>query len=195
MSAMNQVNWMMRELEDSARIKLLYAHAEGIRIARSADLMAKALKAGRKVVVFGNGGSAADAQHLAGELVGRFVKERRALPAIALTTDTSILTAVANDYSYEEVFSRQIEGLVQRGDVAIGITTSGNSANVIRGLAKARQKKAVTIAWTGETGGKVKKVAHLTLCVPSKNTQRIQECHLATIHLVCGLVEGALFPR
>lgn len=192
---MQPLEWIIQELQDSARVKLLFAQSQGQIIIQTAQVMAKALKAGHKIVVFGNGGSAADAQHLAGELVGRFVKERRALPAIALTTDTSILTAVANDYSYEEVFSRQVDGLVSRGDVALGITTSGNSPNVIRGLRAAKKRGAATLGWTGENGGKIVKVADMTLRVPSRNTQRIQECHLTTIHLVCGLIEEWLFPK
>jgi len=190
---MSAIPWVKGELLESSRVKQRYAETQADAIVKAARLLIKALRGGRKILVFGNGGSAADAQHFAGEIVGRFGRERRALPAIALTTDTSVLTAIANDYSYAEVFSRQVEGLAVRGDVAIGITTSGNSENVIRGLQAAKQLGAATVAWTGESGGQVQKVADITLRVPSKNTQRIQECHLATIHLMCGLIEDALW--
>ncbi len=192
---MNHLEWIDQELRESAEIKLALANWHGREILIVAERMATALKADKKIVIFGNGGSAADAQHMAGELVGRFVKERRALPAIALTTDTSILTAVGNDYGYEDIFSRQIEGLVRRGDVALGISTSGNSKNVLRGLASAKDQGAFTIGLTGKAGGKLASAANVAIKVPSTNTQRIQESHLTIIHLVCGLIEEMLFPK
>ena len=154
-----------------------------------AERCKEALKAGNKVLFCGNGGSAADAQHLAAELIGRFQKERRSLVSIALTTDTSILTAVANDYGYDEVFARQVEGLGRSGDVLIGISTSGNSANVVKAALKARDTGMHTIAFTGEGGGKLKDICDITFAVPSKVTARIQEMHIMVGHIICELVE------
>ena len=156
-----------------------------------AERICRALQAGKKVVTFGNGGSAADAQHFAAELVARFETERQALPAIALSTDTSVLTAIANDYSYDQIFSRQVQALVQPGDVVIAITTSGNSTNVLEAVREAKRKKAVTIGLTGGTGGKLKAAVDLCVCVPSPRTAHIQECHIALIHAVCALVDQA----
>lgn len=154
-----------------------------------AERCKEALKAGNKVLFCGNGGSAADAQHLAAELIGRFQKERHSLASIALTTDTSILTAVANDYGYDEVFARQVEGLGRSGDVLIGISTSGNSANVVKAALKARDTGMHTIAFTGEGGGKLKDICDITFAVPSKVTARIQEMHIMVGHIICELVE------
>lgn len=154
-----------------------------------AERCKEALKAGNKFLFCGNGGSAADAQHLAAELIGRFQKERRSLASIALTTDTSILTAVANDYGYDEVFARQVEGLGRSGDVLIGISTSGNSANVVKAALKARDTGMHTIAFTGEGGGKLKDICDITFAVPSKVTARIQEMHIMVGHIICELVE------
>lgn len=154
-----------------------------------AERCKEALKAGNKVLFCGNGGSAADAQHLAAELIGRFQKERRSLASIALTTDTSILTAVANDYGYDEVFARQVEGLGRSGDVLMGISTSGNSANVVKAALKARDTGMHTIAFTGEGGGKLKDICDITFAVPSKVTARIQEMHIMVGHIICELVE------
>ena len=154
-----------------------------------AERCKEALKSGNKVLFCGNGGSAADAQHLAAELIGRFQKERRSLASVALTTDTSILTAVANDYGYDEVFARQVEGLGRSGDVLIGISTSGNSANVVKAALKARDTGMHTIAFTGEGGGKLKDICDITVAVPSKVTARIQEMHIMVGHIICELVE------
>ena len=145
-----------------------------------------------KVLIFGNGGSAADSQHIAAELVGRFKKERRALPAVALTTNTSNLTALANDYSYDYVFERQLDALGTKNDVAIGISTSGQAKNVISALKKARQKGMFCIALTGSRGLNLKKITDICLIVPSKNTPRIQEAHITAAHIICELVENAL---
>ena len=153
------------------------------------DAMVRALKAGNKVLAMGNGGSAADAQHLAGELIGRFLEERIALAAIALTADTSILTAVANDYGYEAVFLRQVEGLARSGDVVVGISTSGNSANVISALARAKELRCVTVGLTGADGGEIGKMTDYSLATPSSETPRIQEGHILLIHILCDLVE------
>ena len=162
-------------------------------IEQVARLIVNALAAGRCVYVMGNGGSAADAQHLAGELVGRFEMERRPLPCLALTTDTSVLTSVANDYGVEEVFLKQVQAFAGKGDVVVGISTSGNSANVNRALQEARRKGAVTIGLTGRTGGRMASLCDGLLCVPADHTPRIQEAHQTVIHIICHLAEQELF--
>ncbi|GAB6078768.1 D-sedoheptulose 7-phosphate isomerase [Hydrogenobaculum acidophilum] len=159
------------------------------RIVEVGLIMARALMDGNKILFFGNGGSAADSQHLAAEIVGRYKKERKGLPSIALTTDTSILTAVGNDYGFDTVFERQIEALCMPGDIAIGISTSGNSPNVIRGLMKAHDMGATTIAFTGKQGGKVVDIAHYSFIVPSYDTARIQECHITLGHTLCEIID------
>ena len=176
-------------LEESAQIKRAIAAGNTREIEYMVNLITTAYKAGGKVILFGNGGSAADAQHIAAELVGRFKLDRRPLPAIALTTNTSTLTAVANDCGYEAVFSRQIEALVKKKDVVIGISTSGNSPNVIEAIIMAKLKGAKTIGLTGCNGGKLAEVADLVLAVPSDSTPRIQEAHITIGHIVCELVE------
>ncbi|MCB1064622.1 MAG: D-sedoheptulose 7-phosphate isomerase [Verrucomicrobiae bacterium] len=158
-----------------------------------ADACIESIRNGGKICFFGNGGSAADAQHFAAEFVVRFVRNRRALPSIAFTTDTSILTACANDFGYDDVFARQVEALCRPGDVVIGISTSGTSANVVRGLEAARQiDGVVTVAFTGENGARCAELADHALCVPSPVTARTQECHLIAGHLICDLSEAAL---
>lgn len=154
--------------------------------------MTSALRAGKKVLWCGNGGSAADSQHFAAELVGRFRRERRGLPSIALTTDTSILTAIANDYGYDDVFRRQVEALCVEGDVVVGISTSGNSRNVCAALIEAREMGAFTVAFTGAGGGTMAGLAHAALCIPSKDTARIQEGHILCGHILCDWIEHAL---
>ena len=156
-----------------------------------ADAWLTALRNGKKVLFFGNGGSAADAQHLAAELVVRFRQNRRALPGIALTTDTSILTAHSNDFGFETVFSRQVEALAQPGDVVIGISTSGNSASIMAGLKAAKEAGCVSICFTGAGGGACAPLADLVLHVPSDVTARIQECHMLVGHVLCDWVEAA----
>ena len=159
---------------------------------RAAGVITTALANGGQVLSFGNGGSATDAQHLAGELVGRFLKERRALPAVALTTDAGILTALGNDYGFDAVFVRQIEALGRRGDVAVGITTSGTSPNVTRALVAARERGLTTIALTGRDGGETGRVADVHLNVPSTSTPRVQEVHRTILHVLCELIEKEL---
>jgi D-sedoheptulose 7-phosphate isomerase len=154
-----------------------------------AQAMIATLSAGRKILWCGNGGSAADSQHLAAELVGRFQRDRRGLASIALTTDTSILTAIANDMGFERVFSRQVEAIGAPGDLLVGITTSGNSPNVILALEAARKLKITTVAFTGQGGGKVTQLADHLFAVPSRNTARIQEAHTLAGHAICGWVE------
>jgi D-sedoheptulose 7-phosphate isomerase len=156
---------------------------------RIAEKMTSAILAGHKVLWCGNGGSAADSQHLAAELMGHFRRERRGLPSIALTTDTSILTAIANDYGYERVFERQVEALCTKGDVLVGISTSGSSKNVCAALKSARKSGAFTVAFTGQGGGAMASVAEITLSIASKDTARIQEGHILCGHMLCDWIE------
>jgi D-sedoheptulose 7-phosphate isomerase len=156
---------------------------------RIAEKMTSAILAGHKVLWCGNGGSAADSQHLAAELMGQFRRERRGLPSIALTTDTSILTAIANDYGYERVFERQVEALCTKGDVLVGISTSGSSKNVCAALKSARKSGAFTVAFTGQGGGAMASVAEITLSIASKDTARIQEGHILCGHMLCDWIE------
>lgn len=162
-------------------------------IADTVAMLSEALGAGNKLLVLGNGGSAADAQHFAAEIIGRFKLERSALPAIALTTDSSVLTAIGNDYGFDAVFSRQVEGLGRPGDIVFGISTSGNSPNVLAALAKARELGCRTVALLGRDGGAIKTAADIALIVPSTDTPRIQEGHLTIIHIICDLLEKRLF--
>ncbi|MFC2040650.1 D-sedoheptulose 7-phosphate isomerase [Chloroflexota bacterium] len=185
-------NEIANSLEESAQIKRAIAKSKISEIEHIVKVIIRAYKTGGKVVLFGNGGSAADAQHIAGELVGRFNLNRRALPAIALTANTSTLTAVANDCGYEMVFSRQVEALVNEKDVIVGISTSGNSPNVIKAVKTAKMKGAKTIGLTGGNGGKLAETADLVLIVPSDSTPRIQEAHITIGHIVCELVEREL---
>ncbi|UEG54956.1 D-sedoheptulose 7-phosphate isomerase [Mucilaginibacter daejeonensis] len=150
------------------------------------------LSRGNKVLLFGNGGSASDAQHIAAEFVGRFVKDRRSYPAIALTTDTSALTAIGNDYGFERVFERQVEGLAVKGDVVIGISTSGNSPNVLRGLQYAKKLECAVIGMSGNDGGAMNALCDINLVVPSTITARIQEMHILTGHIICQMVDERL---
>jgi len=174
------------------RALLSDAHFEDM-VAQAALQIVKALCSGGKVIFCGNGGSAADAQHLAAEFTGRYLKERSALPALALHANTSALTAIGNDYGFDRVFARQMEGLGKEGDVAVGISTSGNSPNVLRALEVAKSKSIYTVALTGASGGKMKEVADCTICVPSEETPRIQECHILTGHIICEIAEEMLF--
>lgn len=181
--------------ETSRRVQEEFLKREGEKILEVAKLMAEVFKKGGKLLVFGNGGSAADAQHLAGELVNRFKKERKPLAAIALTTDTSVLTAISNDYDYSLVFAKQVEALGKKGDVALGISTSGNSPNVLKALEVAKDLGLYTVGLSGGEGGKMKGLCDYLILVPSKETPRIQEGHLLFLHLVSELVEEILFPE
>lgn len=164
-------------------------------IARAADICIESILKGGKVILMGNGGSAADAQHIAAELVGRFLKERSAIAGIALTTNTSILTCLGNDYSYDYIFERQMEALGRAGDVAIGISTSGNSENVYRALQKAQAIGIKTIGLLGKDGGKIASVCDLPLIVPSNDTPRIQEIHILIGHILSDEIERAVYER
>jgi len=178
-----------RQLEESARVKQSFPDELIGRIAQFAEKSAAALRAGGKIVFFGNGGSAADALHLAAELVVRLRTERPGLAALALTTNPAALTAAGNDYGFERIFSRQIESLVARNDVLVALSTSGNSPNVIRGVEAGRARGAYLVAFTGETGGQVAGKVDLLLNVPSQDAQRIQECHITIGHIACSLIE------
>jgi len=178
-----------RQLEESARVKQSFSGELIGRIAQFAEKSAAALRGGGKVVFFGNGGSAADALHLAAELVVRLRMERPGLAALALTTNPSVLTAAGNDYGFERIFSRQIESLVARQDILVALTTSGNSPNVIHGVEAGRIRGAYLVAFTGETGGQLVSKVDLLLNVPSEDAQRIQECHITIGHIACGLIE------
>ncbi len=162
-------------------------------IAEMITLLVETFNSGGKLLVMGNGGSAADAQHFVAEIVGRFKMERRGLPAIALSTDTSILTAIGNDYGFDKIFSRQIEALAAPGDLVVGISTSGNSPNVLQALELARKLECRTVGLLGKDGGTIKDVCSLALIVPTHDTPRVQESHITIIHIVCDLLEKRMF--
>jgi D-sedoheptulose 7-phosphate isomerase len=178
---------------DSLEVKRRFFNEHGTDVERAADLIADAFKANGKLLVFGNGGSAADAQHIAGELVNRFLKDRRALPAVALATDGGVLTCIANDTGFENVFARQIEALGTKGDVCLAISTSGKSKNVTVACQQARRQGIVVIGLLGRDGGKAAALCDLALIVPSNDTQRIQETHNLIGHILCELIESHLF--
>jgi D-sedoheptulose 7-phosphate isomerase len=186
------ISWFVGE---SIRVKSEFFETQASLIAQTASRMAGALRDGHKVLLFGNGGSAADAQHIAAEFVGRFIPDRMPLPALSLSTDTSALTALGNDYGYNAVFSRQMQALGNAGDVAIGISTSGNSPNVLEALDVARAKGLMTIGFTGQDGGKMKGRTDVLFCVPSRMTPRIQETHITLGHVLCELIDRELFPE
>ena len=176
--------------QESIRVKEDTFKNNTAKIVQAAEVIIKTFEKGGKILFFGNGGSAADSQHIAAEFIGRFQKERRALPAIALTTDSSILTALGNDYSFDIVFARQIEGLGKKGDLAFGISTSGNSKNVIEGIRKAKTLGLTTLTLTGCDGGQIGKLGDINIIVPSNVTARIQESQLCIYHAICELVEN-----
>jgi len=158
-------------------------------IIKSAQLCINSLKSGGKILLFGNGGSAADAQHIAAELVGRYKVERKGLPAIALTTDTSVITSIGNDFGYDHIFDRQIDALAKKGDIAIGISTSGKSGNVISALKLASKLNCITIGFSGQDGGAMNQACNINLVVPSEDTPRIQEIHIVIGHIICHLID------
>ena len=187
------LNSVKAQLKDHLAVIELLERELSQQIADAALLISDTLKAGGKLLVMGNGGSAADAQHFAAEIVGRFKMERKALPAIALSTDTSIITAIGNDYGFDRVFSRQVEALAAPGDVVAGISTSGNSPNVIKALELSRERGCRNIGILGRDGGAIKGLCDIPLVVPSSDTPRIQEGHITMIHIICDLVEKSLF--
>lgn len=180
-------------MREGAALRLRVADECAEVITEAVDMLVRSLSAGGQVLLFGNGGSAADAQHVAAELVGRFARERRPLPAVALTTDTSALTAIANDYGFEHVFARQLLALGRAGDVAVAISTSGHSKNVVAAVEAARTRGLSVIALTGGDGGELARLADICINVPSHDTARIQECHLAVEHIVCDMIERVMF--
>jgi D-sedoheptulose 7-phosphate isomerase len=180
---------------DSARVKQQFAHDHADRIVQVATLIAKAFQNGNKLLLFGNGGSSTDAAHIAAEFVGRYKRDRAPLPAIALATDIAAITCIANDYGYEELFARQVRAHGRQGDIAIGISTSGNSPNVLKGIEAARDGGLTTIAWTGATGGKLAGLVEYPFVVPSTVTSRIQESHITLGHVLCELVEDHLLGK
>jgi len=189
----NEVELVLAALQESARAKIELGPDEAGRIALAARMMVDAFRQGHKVIFFGNGGSAADAQHLAAELVGKFGKVRAALPAIALNVNTSVLTSISNDIEYNAVFSRQIEAFASPGDIVIGISTSGRSPSILEGIRAARLKGARTIGMTGLGGEPLRRAVDLCLTAPSHKTPRIQEVHITMGHIICELVENRLF--
>ncbi|MGZ3252803.1 MAG: phosphoheptose isomerase [Burkholderiaceae bacterium] len=187
---------ILDHFQESAELKIQAASVLAHPISQAVELMFTALSNGNKVLACGNGGSAADCQHFAAELVGRFERERLPLPGLALTTDTSILTAVGNDYSYKEIFSKQVQAFGQAGDILLALSTSGNSANVIAAIEVALERDMRVIAMTGKGGGAIGKLltdADVHICVPHDRTARIQEVHLLTIHCICDGIDAALF--
>jgi D-sedoheptulose 7-phosphate isomerase len=185
---------ILHHLEESLQVKRQFIEKHIDHILRAVEQMAACIKAGNKILIFGNGGSAADAQHLAAEFVNRFKIERPPLAALALTTDTSILTSIGNDYHFNDIFSKQIEALGKKNDIAWGLSTSGNSKNVIQAIKAANAKKIFSIASTGR-GGELANSAQLVFAVPSDDTARIQEAHITLGHIICDLVERTLFPE
>jgi D-sedoheptulose 7-phosphate isomerase len=179
-----------REIQESISVKTELGRAAG-QIAEAATAIVNCLRAGGKLIAFGNGGSASDAQHMVAELVGRYAVQRQALAAIALTTNSSSLTAIANDFGFEEIFARQLEALAKPQDVALAISTSGNSPNVLRALETAKALDLKKIGLTGNDGGKLRDLAEICVIVPSSSTPRIQEAHSLVIHILCGIVENA----
>jgi D-sedoheptulose 7-phosphate isomerase len=184
---------IVSQLTENQQVMSEMAFSMAVQIERFVELLCEAFSNGKKLLVMGNGGSAADAQHFAAEIVGRFKLERRGLPAIAFTTDTSILTAIGNDYGFDRIFTRQLEAHGQPGDVVVGISTSGTSKNVLAALEAAKEQGCRTVGLLGRGGGTIAGIADLALVVPSDNTPRVQEGHITIIHIVCDLLEKRLF--
>ncbi|WP_447978488.1 D-sedoheptulose-7-phosphate isomerase [Candidatus Nitrospira bockiana] len=186
---------VVQAFENSADVKRRFVHEHADRIVDVAQLMIRAFREGHKVLLFGNGGSATDASHIAAEFVGRYRRDRMALPAIALGTDLAAITCIANDYDYTEIFARQIRAHGRKGDIAVAISTSGNSPNVLKAVDAARELGLTTIAWTGHTGGKLAPMVDYPFVVPSSVTARIQESHITLGHVLCELIEEGLFAK
>jgi D-sedoheptulose 7-phosphate isomerase len=186
---------IVKIFKESTQLKEIFVNENLSRIVRVVEAVTGALKAGNKILLFGNGGSAADAQHIAGEFVNRFIIERPPLPAIALSTDTSIITSIGNDYDFSEIFSKQIRAIGQTGDVAWGISTSGKSPNVIKALETAKKMGLVTIGFTGRDGGDIARMVDYSLNVSSNSTPRVQEVHITVAHAICEMIDFKLFQR
>ena len=188
-------DFVLSAFQDSANVKQQFVRDHADRIVEVAKLLVRVFREGRKVLLFGNGGSATDAAHIAAEFVGRYKRERHPLPAIALATDIAVITCIANDYGYDELFARQVRAHGQKGDVAIAISTSGNSANVLKGVETAKACGLTTVAWTGGTGGKLAAMVDFSFVVPSESTARIQESHITLGHVLCELTEEQLLGK
>jgi len=186
---------IVKIFKESSQLKEVFVNENLSRIVRVVEAVTGALKAGNKILLFGNGGSAADAQHIAGEFVNRFIIERPPLPAISLSTDTSIITSIGNDYDFSEIFSKQIRAIGQTGDVAWGISTSGKSPNIIKALETAKKMGLVTIGFTGRDGGDIARMVDYSLNVSSNSTPRVQEVHITVAHVICEMVDFKLFQR
>lgn len=186
---------VIKVFDESAEVKRRFVREHADRIVQVAQLITRALREGRKVLLFGNGGSSTDASHIAAEFVGRYHRDRRPLPAIALATDMAALTCIANDYDYAEIFARQVRAHGQKGDIAIAISTSGNSPNVVKGVEAARETGLITVGWTGGNGGKLAGLVDHCFIVPSTVTARIQESHITLGHVLCELIEEGLFAK
>ncbi len=185
----------LKAFEDSAEVKRQFVRTHADKMVQLAQLIGQAFREGHKVLLFGNGGSATDASHIAAEFVGRYQRDRAPLPALALGTDMAALTCIANDYAYDEVFARQVRAHGQKGDIAIAISTSGNSPNVLKAVQAAHEAGLTTVAWTGGTGGKLAGMADHVFLVPSTVTARIQESHITLGHVLCELIDEQLFAQ
>jgi D-sedoheptulose 7-phosphate isomerase len=188
-------DFVVQAFNDSASVKQQFVREHADRIVEVAKLIVRAFREGHKVLLFGNGGSATDAAHIAAEFVGRYKRERAPLPAIALATDVAAITCIANDYGYDELFARQVRAHGQKGDLAIAISTSGNSSNVLKGVEAAKACGMTTVGWTGGSGGKLAAMVDYAFVVPSKVTARIQECHITLGHVLCELTEEELLGK
>ncbi len=195
MNDIRMEDYIIKIFKESNRVKDNFLNENLGKLANVIDVITSALKAGNKILLFGNGGSAADAQHLAAEFVNRFIIERPPLPAIALSTDTSVITSIGNDYDFSEIFSKQVMAIGQPGDIAWCISTSGNSANVLKGLEMAKKRGLVTVAFTGKDGGDIAKAADFSINVSSNSTARIQETHITAGHAICELIDMKLFQK
>ena len=190
------MEWMLAEILEKEEVLQKIRTTGYLDLVNEAGMrLAQIIKQGNKVLLAGNGGSAADAQHFAGEIVGRFLMERNAIPALSLCVDPSVMTCIGNDYGYEEVFARQVQGLGKEGDAFIGISTSGNSENIIRAITEARKKNMFVVGFLGKDGGKIKDLCDVALVVPSNSTPRIQEIHTFTVHLLCEMIEKEAFKK
>jgi len=188
-------DYIVNVFKESNRVKDIFLNENLGKIVQVVDVVTAALKAGHKILLFGNGGSAADAQHIAGEFVNRFLIERPPLPAIALTTDTSIMTSISNDYDFSDIFSKQIRAIGQAGDIAWGMSTSGSSPNCVKAFEAAKKVGMITIGLTGKDGGEIARMVDYSLNVSSGNTPRIQEAHITASHVICELVDVKLFQK
>lgn len=191
----NMEDHIVKIFKESSRLKEEFVNENLTGVVRVIEALTGALKAGNKILLFGNGGSAADAQHIAGEFVNRFMIERPPLPAIALSTDTSVITSIGNDYDFSEIFSKQIRAIGQPGDVAWGISTSGKSPNVIKALETAKKIGMATIGFTGKDGGDIARLVDYSLNVSSNSTPRVQEVHITLAHVICEMIDYKLFQR